>query len=48
MKDKAFTIPLPDDLKEWLVAHAKEQDASMSQIIRRAIREYMKSKEAAK
>ena len=42
MRETTITFRIDKDEKEQLVARAKENDLSMSQIIRRAIKEYLK------
>lgn len=45
MKDKSFTFPMPEDMKRWLEQYAEANYLSMSQVVRMAIREFIKSKE---
>jgi Arc/MetJ-type ribon-helix-helix transcriptional regulator len=45
VKDKNFTFPMPDDMKQWLEQYAASEYLSMSQVVRMAIREFIKSKE---
>lgn len=44
MKDGNFEFPIPMDLREQLKAYAKAHDMSMAQVIRQALREYLKEK----
>jgi metal-responsive CopG/Arc/MetJ family transcriptional regulator len=40
-KDKGFLVSLPADLKEELKIRAEKEDLTMSQVIRKGLREYL-------
>ena len=47
MKDKSFTFPMPEDMKQWLERYAESNYLSMSQVVRMAVREFIAKKKEA-
>lgn len=42
---KVITARLPDELDKWLTEHAKQEDMSKNQVIKKALRLLMQSED---